>query len=178
VPTKPLLQRLERDDVLAVGQHDPTDRDLVHLSDGFPDHREGVVADLAVGPQVVRTDQVTGVDLLALDKLVDFDGARGFQRELLKLLLGHLDELILVEHVALDDIVVRHLLAGVGVHLGVLDAMAGLPVELVERDLLALRGGRVQRDRTGDEGQTEEAFPVSARGHTQNSFGAARIQDD
>jgi hypothetical protein len=32
-----------RDDVLAVGQRDPPDRDLVHLADGLADHREGVV---------------------------------------------------------------------------------------------------------------------------------------
>jgi hypothetical protein len=62
--------------VFAVGQNDPPDRDLVHLSYGFPDDREGVVANLAIGPQVVGTDQITGIDLLAFDELVDFDGAR------------------------------------------------------------------------------------------------------
>jgi hypothetical protein len=77
--------------------------------------------------------------------------------------------LILVEHVALDDILVGDLVAGVGVHLHVLDAVAGLPVELVEADLLAFRGGWVQRDRTGDEGQTQEAFPVGARGHVRRT---------
>ena len=35
----------------------------------------------------------------------------------------------------------------------------------LKRDLLGLRGRRVQRDRAGDEGQTQEAFPVRARGH-------------
>ena len=43
-----LVERLERDDVLAVGQHHASDRDLVHLADGFADDGEGVVADLAV----------------------------------------------------------------------------------------------------------------------------------
>ena len=43
-----LVQRLERDDVLAVGQHHAADRDLVHLPDGLADDGEGVVADLAV----------------------------------------------------------------------------------------------------------------------------------
>lgn len=45
-----LVHRLEPDDVLAVGQHDAADRDLFHLADGLADHREGVVADLAVRP--------------------------------------------------------------------------------------------------------------------------------
>jgi hypothetical protein len=65
-----LVHRLERDDVLAVGQHHPSDRDLVHLADGLANHRESVVADLAVGTQVVGPDQVAGVDLGLVDELV------------------------------------------------------------------------------------------------------------
>jgi hypothetical protein len=150
--------------VLAVGQHDPPDRDLVHRSNGLPDHCESVVADLAVGPQVVGTDQVAGVDLIALDEFVDLDGAGGFQRELVQLFLADLDEVVFVERIGLDDVLVRDLLASVGVHFGILDPVAGFPVELVERDLLGFRGGRVQRDGTGDERKAQEAFPVRAGG--------------
>ena len=124
--------RLERDDVLAVGQHHASDRDLVHLADGFADDGEGVVTDLSVRHQVVGTDQIPRIDLAAVDELVDLDGSRRFQRDVLELLLGHLDEGVGVDLVALDDVLVGDLLAGVGVHLGVLDAVAGLPVELVE----------------------------------------------
>lgn len=46
-----------------------------------------------------------------------------------------------------------------------LDAMAGLPVELIEGDFFGVGGGRIERYRTGDEGKTQEAFPVSAGGH-------------
>ena len=116
-PHQPLVERLERDDVLTVGQHHATDRDLVHLADGFADHREGVVADLAVGSQVVGTDQIARIDLASVDELVDLDGARRFQRDVLELLLGHLDEGVGVERVALDDVLVGDLLAGVGVDL-------------------------------------------------------------
>src|SRR6201996_2514143 len=49
------------------------------------------------------------------------------------------------------------------------DAVAGLPVELIERDLLGFRGGRVQRDGTGDERKAQEAFPVRARGHERGT---------
>ena len=114
---QPLLQRLERDDVLAVGQHHAADRDLVHLADGLADHRKGVVPDLAVRAQVVGTDQVARIDLGLLDELVDLDGARGFQRDLLEFLLGHFDEGVLVELVALDDVLVGDLVAGVGIDL-------------------------------------------------------------
>jgi len=51
-------ERLERDDVLAVGQQDATDRDLVHLAD----HRKGVVPHLGAGAQVVRSYEIAGVD--------------------------------------------------------------------------------------------------------------------
>jgi hypothetical protein len=50
--------------VLAVGQHDPPDGNLVHLADGLADHREGVVADLAVRAQVVGPDGVARVAML------------------------------------------------------------------------------------------------------------------
>ena len=53
MPIETLLERLQRDDVLAVGQDDAADRDLVHFADGLPDHREGVMADLAIRTQVV-----------------------------------------------------------------------------------------------------------------------------
>ena len=120
---------------------------------------------LPSGTQVVGTDQISRIDLAAVDELVDLDGSRRFQRDVLELLLRHLDEGVGVDLVALDDVLVGDLLAGVGVHLGVLDAVAGLPVELVERDLFGFRRGRIERDRTGDEGKAQEAFPVSAGGH-------------
>ena len=120
---------------------------------------------LPSGTQVVGTDQIARIDLAAVDELVDLDGPRQFQRDVLELLLRHLDEGVGVDLVALDDVLVGDLLAGVGVDLGVLDAVAGLPVELVERDLFGFRRGRIERDRTGDEGKTQEAFPVSAGGH-------------
>jgi hypothetical protein len=50
------------------------------------------------------------------------------------------------------------------------DAVAGLSVGPVERDLFGLRRGRIQRDGTGDERKAQEAFPVGARGHTQTPF--------
>src|SRR5260370_22214407 len=67
--------------------------------------------------------------------------------------------------VALYGVLVGGLLAGVGVDLGILDAVAGLPVELIEGDLFGFRRGRIERYRTGDEGKTQEAFPVSPGGH-------------
>jgi hypothetical protein len=122
------------------------------------------MADLAVRTQVIRADQIAGVDLGAVDKLVDLDGPGRFQRDVLELLLRDLDEGVGVDLVALDDVLVGDLLAGVGIDLRVLDPVAGLPVELVERDLLGFRCGRIKRDGTGDERKAQKAFPVSAGG--------------
>src|SRR6185437_12980480 len=46
--------------------------------------------------------------------------------------------------------------------------------ELVEADLLALGSSRIERDGTGDERQTQEAFPVDSRGHYANSTKTGR----
>jgi hypothetical protein len=134
----------------------------------------------AVRTDVVGADQVARVDISSADELVDLDGARRFQRDLLELLLGDLDVLAFVELVALDDVLVGHLVPGVGIDLQVLDPMAGCPVELVERDLLALGRGRIERHRTGDKGQTQEAFPVGTGSHVRGTpkTGAAWIQDE
>ena len=99
----------------------------------------------------VGTDQIPRIDLAAVDELVDLDGSGRFQRDVLELLLRHLDEGVGVDLVALDDVLVGNLLAGVGVDLGVLDAVAGLPVELVEGDFSRFRSGRIERDGTSDE---------------------------
>ena len=66
--------------------------------------------------------------------------------------------------------------AGVRVHLLVSDAVAGLLVELMEADLLALRRRRVHGDRAGDERELQVAFPVRTRGHglTPYSIGTER----
>ena len=95
------------------------------------------MADLPVRTQIIRPDQIARVDLGLLDKLVNVDRARRLQRELVKLLLGDLNEGLLVERIAFDDVLVGHLFAGIGIHLHIFDAMAGLPVELIEGDLIA-----------------------------------------
>jgi hypothetical protein len=123
------------------------------------------MADLAVRHQVIGTDQIAIVDVGFGYELVDLDGTGGFQRDVLKLVLRHLDIGVGVDLVALHDIVGRDFLAGVGVDLGIFDAMAGLAVDLIEADLLGIRGCRIQSDRAGHERKAQKAFPVSAGGH-------------
>ena len=82
-----LAERLQRDDVFAVGQHHAADRDLVHAADGFADHGEGVVADLAVGDEIVGTDQIAVVDVGLGHEFVDLDGVGRLQRDVLEFIL-------------------------------------------------------------------------------------------
>jgi hypothetical protein len=123
--------------VLAVGQHDPPDGDHVHFADGLADHGEGVVPDLAVRTEVIGTDIVARIDLLALHELVDVDGARGLQCDVFELFFRHLYEGVGVDLEALDDVLARYLLAGLGVGARVLNAVTGVLVDLVEADFFA-----------------------------------------
>ena len=166
--------------MLTVGQHHPSDRDLVHFADGLADNGKCVVAHFAVRAQVVGADQIPRIDLCTVDELVDLDRARRFQGHILKFVLRHLDERIGVDLVALDDVLVGDLLTGIGVHLCVFDAVSGFSVELVEGDLLGFRRCRVERHRTVDERKAQEAFPVSAGGHgtRYSEARAVRTQDE
>jgi hypothetical protein len=178
---------LERDDVLAVGQHHPADRHLVHLADGLADHREGIVADLAVGPQVIGADKVARINLLAIDELVDLDGAGRFKRDVLEFFLRHFDEGVGIDLVALDDVFVGDFLAGVGVDLGVLDAVAGLPVEratawiAADRPCAESQAGRLSRSAFGSLGRlgkvtANDYRPSSERMSNGNPQGGENVE--
>jgi len=90
-------------------------------------------------------NDISRIDFAAIDEVVDPDRSRRFQRDVLELPLCHLDECVGVDLVALDDVLVVDLLAGISVHLGVLDAVAGLSVELVERDFFGFRRCQIER---------------------------------
>jgi hypothetical protein len=76
-----------------------------------------------------------------------------------------LDVFALANLVALDDVLALDLVAGVGIDLAVLDAVAGGLVELMEADLLPLGRRREKRDRAGNERELEVALPISTRCH-------------
>lgn len=61
-----LVQRIERNDVLPIGRHHATDRNLVHLPDRFADDRECVMTNFPIRHQVVGTDQIPRIDLGAV----------------------------------------------------------------------------------------------------------------
>jgi hypothetical protein len=76
-----------------------------------------------------------------LHEFVDVDGAGAIERDVVELVLVDGDVGVGVDLKALDDVVAGHFFAGLGVDLGVFDAVASSLVDLVEveGDFLALR---------------------------------------
>jgi hypothetical protein len=72
----PLPPRLECDDVLAGREHDTADRHHALLCNCVADDAERLLADLAVGNDVVGAVDVEIVNLGARHELGDIDGAR------------------------------------------------------------------------------------------------------
>ena len=69
-----ILERLYADDMLPAREYDPTDSNLVHVADGFADHRECIMADLAVRHAIVRSDQVSRIDIGLLSRALGSPG--------------------------------------------------------------------------------------------------------
>src|SRR5690242_19862626 len=72
---------------------------------------------------------------------------------------------ILIDLIALDDVGALDFFLGLSIHLFVADAIAGLLVELIERNALTAGGGRIKRHRTRNERQFQIALPIGARCH-------------
>jgi hypothetical protein len=66
-PHHAVVARLKRNDVLARREHDPAERDHPLFADGLAYHGERLLADFAVGHDVVGIIEVKFVDLLLLD---------------------------------------------------------------------------------------------------------------
>src|SRR5262249_25990078 len=124
-----------------------------------------VVADLAVGHEVIGADHIAAVDVAARHEFVDLDGAGRLQRDVVELVLGHLDIGVGIDLVAFDNVLVGHFLAAIRIDLGVFDAVAGLAVDLVEGNFFGIRRRRIKGDRAGHQRKAQKAFPVGAGGH-------------
>ena len=79
--------------------------------------------------------QVELVDVLLCDELLDFEGMLAMDRNGFEFLGIELDILALAHLIALDDVVLRHFIAGFSIDLAIPDSIAGHLVELMEADL-------------------------------------------
>jgi hypothetical protein len=97
-----------------------------------------LLADLAVGYDVIRITHIDFVDLRLGDELVNFDCALTLDGNRLKFFGVELDVFALSDFVALDDVGLLDLIAGLGVHFSVADAIARFFIELMETDFFSL----------------------------------------
>src|SRR4029077_19294158 len=100
-----------------------------------------LLTDFAIGHDVVGIVEVHLVYLFTGHKLVDLYRALALNCYGLKFLGLDVDILTLADLVALDDLSRIDLLSGLGVHLPVFDAVAGILVDLMEADFFASRSG-------------------------------------
>ena len=80
---------LQRDDVFAPRQHDPSNRDHVHSGNRVPNDREGILSNLAIRSDVVGGVDVAVVDLTSRNELIDFDRPSAFDLHGIDLLVFH-----------------------------------------------------------------------------------------
>jgi hypothetical protein len=97
--------------------------------------------------------------------LVDVDGSRAFNLNGLELLVLYNEILAFADLIPSPYVLPRDDLAGPGIHILLLQAVSGLPIDAIETDFFPQRGGRVESDWTGNEGKPKEALPIRARGH-------------
>jgi hypothetical protein len=126
--------------VFARCEDDLADCNHPFLADSFADHCKRLLSDFAIWNDEVWVAQVEFVDLRLRDELINLDDALAFNGDGLKLLWFKLDIFALSDLVAFDDLAIIHLITGFSIDLSVADAIAGIFVELVEADLLPLRG--------------------------------------
>src|SRR5436309_3154043 len=146
-------ERLDRNDMLAIGQDDACKRDAPLVLHGIANHRECVDAGLAVGRDVIGAIDVALVDLLHRYKAVNVDGMGTFDLNGFQLFLGNLDVLALFQLITAGLLFALDHVAGLGVDHLLLQAVAGLLVDHVEVGFFDRCVGRIKRQRARDEGK-------------------------
>src|SRR5215203_770134 len=95
------------------------------------------------------------------------NGSRMIGRSRLEMTTRPTPTVPFVDLIPFNDVGALNLLGGLGIHLLVLDAVAGVAVELIERHTLGGRCRRIQRNRTRHERHLEIALPVGAGCHAK-----------
>jgi hypothetical protein len=96
---------------------------------------------------------------------VDVDGARAFERDSIEFLVLEHHVLAILALIAFDLVFVIDRLAGLGIDIAGMDAVARRAVKRVEAHLLGLGSGRQHRHRTSHERQLQISSPGRSRRH-------------
>ena len=168
---QPVFLDLDGADALARAHHQPADRHLVLLGHGGADDREGFDAGLGRRHEVIGRVPVQPVDRGARDELLDVDDAGRFELHRVELVLVEQDVFALGDLVALHQVAARDLFAGAGVDGLHLDAVVGLGIDQIEANGRCFGRRRIERNGTGNEGETQVALPRRTRSHVDPSCG-------
>jgi hypothetical protein len=97
-----------------------------------------LLPDFAMRGDVVGVADIEFVDLISRDELLDFDGAFALDGDGFQLVGRNFNVVILGDFVALDDIRLLDVVAGLGINFLVADAVANFFVQLMKADLLEI----------------------------------------
>ena len=131
-----LVVGLERDHPLTLGEHEPAERHHGLAAHRLPDHRKGILPDRIVGGDVVGRVEETLVDIGARHETVDVDRVAAGDLDRLQLLILHEEILALADLVAAGLVVRLDGFAGLLVDELLAQPVAGLAVDLPERNSL------------------------------------------
>ena len=129
------------------------------------DDREGFLSDVVIRDDVVGTVVEALVDLHRRHETIDFDRVLALDLQGLDLVVLDLDVDALVDLVAAPLVGGVHRLARLLIDQLLAQAIAGFLVDLAERDALGRCGGRIHRNRAGNQRELQVPLPIRTRRH-------------
>src|SRR5262249_44853675 len=154
--------RFNGDYVLAPCQHDPTERNHVQLRNGVANDGKSLLTNRAIRGNVVGRVDITLIDLIFWNELVNIDGARAFDLDGLYFLILNNHVLALCDVIVAHHVVPRDGVAGLRIDILLFQSVARFPVDPIETHFFAERGGRIERNGARDQ---RIALPVRTRRH-------------
>ena len=133
---KPFAIRFDRDHAFALGEDEPPERHHVFVAHRLPDDRVRFLGDRRIGRDVIRSIKVSLVDLLPRHESVDLDDMGAFDFYLLEFFVLNHEILVFADFVSPALLLGQHGLTCFFVDQLLAQAMAGLLVDLPERDPL------------------------------------------
>src|SRR4029450_734932 len=127
--------------------------------------QSSTLPDWTIRGKVVRRVDVTLIDFLFRNELVDIDGARALDLNSLYLLVLDNHVLAFGDLVPAHHVVPRDDLASCGIDVLLFQSVARLPIDPIKTHFFAQRRGRIERNGARDQRKPKVALPVRARRH-------------
>src|SRR5262249_47796736 len=157
--------RFKGDYVLAPRQHDPAERNHVQLRNGVANDGKSLLTNRAIRGNVVGRVDITLIDLIFWNELVNIDGARAFDLDGFYFLILDNHVLALCDLIAAHHVLPRDDLASFRIDILLFQPVARFPVDPIETHFLAKRGGRIECNGARDQRKPKIALPVRTRRH-------------